>query len=117
MQKEPFLGLLLMKIYGALAMLPAILRDALVKRSALLASPSYASPHDRLDRQETGSHSSEVFRGGGPPPVCRWARSYDVVSNTWRTVAAYHWAPPWAVGTPSRLRLSAMFLNESPRAR
>jgi len=42
---------------------------------------------------------------------------YDVRSSTCRTVAAYHCAPPWAVGTPSRFRLSAAIArSDSPRA-
>ena len=42
---------------------------------------------------------------------------YDVLSNTWRTVATYHRLPPCAVGTLSAFRLAAIARSDSPRAR
>jgi hypothetical protein len=38
-------------------------------------------------------------------------------ASTPRTVAAYQAAPPWAVGTPTWFRSSAIARSESPRAR
>src|SRR4029079_7076492 len=52
-------------------------------------------------------------RGRGRDPHAR----YVVRSSTCRTVAAYHCAPPCAVGTPASLRLSAILGGESPRVR
>jgi hypothetical protein len=52
--------------------------------------------------------------GSTPPPP---QAAYDVRNKTWRTVAAYHCLPPWAVGTRASFRSSAIFRNESPRAR
>ena len=46
--------------------------------------------------------------GAQPPPM-----SYG--AEIWRTIAAYHRAPPWAAGTWSRLRLSAIFRSEASR--
>ena len=85
-------------------------------------SPLAAAPPRSPLRPGPGSrpHASQGFRGGGARAPARRAplpAAHDVRCRTWRTVAAYHRAPPWAVGTPASFRSSAIFRSESPRAR
>src|SRR5262249_20991116 len=67
----------------------------------------------------TGPRTTQIRRCGGVrlPLSPAAGAGYDVRSRTWRTVAAYHRAPPWAVGTPASFRSSAISRRESPGAR
>jgi hypothetical protein len=61
-----------------------------------------------------GPRRSQSFAGGQVDLAA--SAPYDVRSKTRRTVAGYQFAPPCAVGTLSRLRVSAIARRELPRA-
>ena len=75
------------------------------------SSPHFASsrqrPHASFPRRRP--HRADHVRGGGD--------RYDLRSKNWRTVAAFHRAPPCAVGTPASFWLWAIARSDSPRAR
>jgi hypothetical protein len=77
-----------------------------------------AHVEERTPVPGTGPRSGRLARGGGPATTpLGFTTAQTERARMPRTVAAYHRAPPCAVGTSSRFKASAIARSESPLAR
>jgi hypothetical protein len=81
--------------------------SAAVAKTVIVKTPdgnvrAVLSALDRIDHRLTGPAPLDFTEGEA------MVESYDVLSRTWRTVAAYHRTPPCAVGSPASFKSSAI---------